>query len=224
MDSRPISYSPGKRDRNQTKWFTNQPDITKKKYVDIWAKYSLEDQQDPRKRKVFQEKLAEYIKIAKGSPKHLQIWFWDGAFEVANLHRHTAPHETGFSLRVIRRKSWSKKGKRRKVTGERSKGQVNVMGCLRYTDKKRINYLIKKGNADTFDEQLKMFNEFVKKEGVELGNKAEDFNERGPQIFMILDNASFHKRKDILIKIELELPQIRLEFLPTYSPDYNLIE
>ena len=110
------------------------------------------------------------------------------------------------------------------MTGERSKGKVNVMGCLRYTDKKRINYFIKKGNADTFYEQLKMLNEFVKKEWVDLGNKAEDFNEKGPQILIILDNASFHKRKDILIKIELELPKIRLEFLPTYSPDYNLIE
>jgi transposase len=98
------------------------------------------------------------------------------------------------------------------------------MGGLRYTDKKRINYFIKKGNADTFYEQLKMLNDFVKQEWVEQGNLLEEFENHGPKIVIILDNASFHKRKDILIQIEAELPQIRLEFLPPYSPDYNLIE
>lgn len=41
---------------------------------------------------------------------------------------------------------------------------------------------------------------------------------------IILDNASFHKRKDILVRIKAEMPNIILEFLPPYSPDYNLIE
>ena len=41
---------------------------------------------------------------------------------------------------------------------------------------------------------------------------------------IILDNASFHKKKDILDKIEKELPNIQLYFLPEYSPDYNLVE
>ena len=44
------------------------------------------------------------------------------------------------------------------------------------------------------------------------------------KIVIILDNASFHKRKDILEKIETEMPNFILEFLPPYSPDYNLIE
>ncbi len=48
----------------------------------------------------------------------------------------------------------------------------------------------------------------------------------GPKIVIILDPASFHKRKDILAKakIEAERPNIRLEFLPCYGPDFNLIE
>ena len=183
--------------------------LQKKKYVYIWAKYSLEDKQDPEKRKAFKEKLAEYLRIAKISPETLQVWFWD---------------ESGFSLRVIRRKGWGKKGKRKKVTGQRSKGRVNVMGGLRYTDKKRVSFFIKKGNADTFYEQLKMLNDFVRNEWVEKGNKLEDFQKDGPKILIVLDNASFHKRKDILSQIESELSNIRLEFLPPYSPDYNLIE
>jgi transposase len=42
----------------------------------------------------------------------------------------------------------------------------------------------------------------------------------GPKV-IILDNGIFHKRKDILAKIEAEMPKIRLEFLPPYSPDFN---
>ena len=56
------------------------------------------------------------------------------------------------------------------------------------------------------------------------GNNPQDFREKGPKIVIILDNASFHKKPEIIDKIESELPNIRLEFLPAYSPDYNLIE
>ncbi len=41
---------------------------------------------------------------------------------------------------------------------------------------------------------------------------------------VILDNASFHKRKDFISKISEELPNFILEFLPAYSPDYNIIK
>lgn len=139
----------------------------------------------------------------------LQVWFWD---------------ESGFSLRVIRRKNWGRKGSRKKVTGQRSNGRVNIMGGLRYHDKKRINFVIKKGNADVFYEQLKSLNDFLLEEWIEQGNASENFYENSAKIVIILDNASFHKRKDILEKIESEMPNIILEFLPEYSPDYNLIE
>ena len=41
---------------------------------------------------------------------------------------------------------------------------------------------------------------------------------------IILDIASFHKKKEILTEIDKNLPNIILELLPAYSPDYNLIE
>lgn len=183
--------------------------LEKKKYVYLWAKYSLEDKQNPEKRKAFKEKLTEYLRITLISPNRLQVWFWD---------------ESGFSLRVIRRKTWGRKGHRKKVTGQRRKGRVNIMGGLRYHDKKRINFVIKKGNADIFYEQIKQLNAWLLKEWIEQGNKIDDFKKSSAKIVIILDNASFHKRKDILEKIEAEMPNIILEFLPPYSPDYNLIE
>ena len=183
--------------------------LKRKKYVYIWAKYSLEDKQNQEQRELFKEKLDEYMKIAKEKPNRLQIWFWD---------------ECGFSLRVIRRRSWTRKGKRKKVKGQRRRGRVNMMGGLRYSDKKRVCFVIKKGDASTFYEQLIKLNEEIKKEWIGQGNREQDFEKIGPKILIILDNASFHKKREILTKITTNLPNIILEFLPAYSPDYNLIE
>jgi hypothetical protein len=45
---------------------------------------------------------------------------------------------------VIKRKTWGKKGHRKKVRGDRRKGRVNVMGAIRYSDKKRfVEFLVK---------------------------------------------------------------------------------
>ena len=125
--------------------------LKRKKYSYVWAKYSLESKQNPEKRAEFREKLAKYLAIAKDKPDSMQIWFGD---------------ETGFSLRVIRRKNWGKKGKRKKITGQRRRGRVNVMGGMREYDRKRLCFFIKKGDGDIFYEQLQQLNDFVKKEWV----------------------------------------------------------
>ena len=71
---------------------------------------------------------------------------------------------------------------------------------------------------------MKGFYKELVNEWVEKGNKAEDFKGKGQKIVVILDNSSFYKKEEILKKIEAEMPNIHLEFLPEYSPDYNLIE
>ena len=177
--------------------------------VYLWAKYSLEDKQDPEKRILFKQKLEEYLRIAKESPKLLQVWFWD---------------ESGFSLRVIRRKNWCLKGTRKKKRGDRRKGRINVMGGVRYSDKKRWIDFIPIGNSTNFYLVLQTFYEDLKQEWIEAGNLGEDFSKKGCKIVLILDNASFHKKEEILRKIAVEMPNLIIEFLPPYSPDYNLVE
>jgi transposase len=49
--------------------------LKSKKYVYLWAKYSLEDKQDTVERGLFKDKLAEYLRIAKESPAPLQVCF-----------------------------------------------------------------------------------------------------------------------------------------------------
>ena len=183
--------------------------LERKKYVYLWAKYSLESKRNPEKRKAFKKKIEEYLKIERENPERLQVWFW---------------YESGFSLKVIRRKNWGKKGKRKKVRGDRRKGRVNVMGALRYLDKKRFVEFLKKSNSKNFYEVLKIFNQELINEWIEAGNKREDFAKKGAKIVIILDNASFHKKEEYIEKIEKEMPNIHLEYLPEYSPDYNLIE
>jgi transposase len=177
--------------------------------VYIWAKYSLDDKKNPEKRKAFKEKIEEYLKIEKKRPDLMQVWFWD---------------ESGFSLRVIRRKDWCRKGRPKKVRGDRRKGRVNTMGGVRALDKKRFVEFVNKGNAENFYQVLKVFQQELINEWVEAGNQAEDFAEKGPKIIIVLDNASFHKKQEYLKRIETEMPNMHLEFLPEYSPDYNLAE
>jgi transposase len=165
------------------------------------------------------------LQIAKEFPKLLQVWFWD---------------ESGFSLRVIRRKNWCKKGSRTKKRGDRRKGRINVMGGVRYSDKKRWVDFIPTGNSVNFHLVLTTFYEDLKQEWIAAGNLAEDFQEKrsssgrvprpwnepkqGCKILMILDNASFHKKEETLQKIAAEMPNLIIEFLPPYSPEYNLVE
>ena len=209
MDSPKISNIFRKRDRNPTQWFASQEDIRAKKYVYLWAKYSLEAKRDPEKRKAFKQKLEEYLSIERLSPERVQVWFWD---------------ESGFSLRVIRRKTWGRKGSRKTVRGDRRKGRVTVMGALRQSDKKRFVEFLGKGNAANFSKVLEIFYQELVSEWVEAGNQAKDFAEKGAKIVIILDNASLHKKEECIKKIEAEMPNLHLEFLPEYSPDHNLIE
>jgi transposase len=98
------------------------------------------------------------------------------------------------------------------------------MGGLRFSDKKRVVDFISTGTGDSFFSVLKELYMEIQYEWAEGDRNIEDFEEIGPKIVIILDNASIHKRKDILEKIKKEMPNLILEFLPEYSPDYNLIE
>jgi transposase len=98
------------------------------------------------------------------------------------------------------------------------------MGAIRYSDKKRFVDFLKKSNSETFYEVLQSFYQEVIQEWVDRGNRTEEFSVNGSKIVIILDNASFHKKQEYIDKIESEMPNIHLEFIPEYSPDYNLME
>lgn len=82
------------------------------------------------------------------------------------------------------------------------------MGGVRLSDKKRIVDFISKGTGDSFFSVLHGFYEEVKQEWVGEGRRIEDFEQDGPKILIILDNASIHKKAEILEKIAKEMPNI----------------
>ena len=98
------------------------------------------------------------------------------------------------------------------------------MGGVRYSDKKRWVDFIPSGNAANFYAVLKNFYGDLRSEWILQGNLAENFQDKGCKFVIILDNASFHKKAEILQKIAAEMPNLIIEFLPKYSPDYNLVE
>ena len=210
MDSAEISNILGEIHRNKIKWRRILEDIKAKKYVYLWTNYSLESERNPEKITAFKIKIAdEYLKIKKETPERLKAWFWD---------------ESGFSLRATRRKNWCKKGSRKNVRGDRRKGRVNVMRGLKYSDKKRFVEFLNKGNSNNFYKVLKNFYRELIHEWVEAGNQGSQFAEKIAKIVIVLDNASFHKKEEYLKKNETEMPNLNLEIIPEYSPDYNLIE
>lgn len=94
----------------------------------------------------------------------------------------------------------------------------------RYSDKKRFIDFLDRSNSRNFYEVLKIFHQEIIIEWIEAGNNREDFVDKGAKIVIILDNANFHKKTEYIEKIKTEMPNIHLEYLPEYSPDYNLIE
>ena len=50
--------------------------ISKKKYVYLWSKYSLDHKQDPDKRKAFKEKLEEYLGLAESVVQVNTVWIF----------------------------------------------------------------------------------------------------------------------------------------------------
>lgn len=110
------------------------------------------------------------------------------------------------------------------MSGKRRKGRINVMGGLRLSDKKSYVDFLKKGTGRGFFNVLKEFYQYLKYEWENEKKYGENFDESDCKIVIVIDNASIHKTKEFLERINKEMPNLILEFLPEYSPDYNLIE
>ena len=80
-------------------------------------------------------------------------------------------------------KNWGKKGQRQRIPGQRRRGRINVMGAIRESDRQRVCFFIEKGNADIFLEQLQQFNELIKQEWVNKGNRSVDFQSHYLELF-----------------------------------------
>jgi transposase len=76
------------------------------------------------------------------------------------------------------------------------------MGAIRFSDKKRIIDFIPKGTGENFFKVLTEFYQELKNEWAGADRNIDDFERIGPKIVILLDNASIHKKKEILEKIQ----------------------
>ena len=105
--------------------------------------------------------------------------------------------------------SWSST-QSRVSKAQKTNGILNVFGVYDYTNNQMWTHGYKQKTG-------KQFLDFIKK----VDQKYDD-NVR--QIFLVLDNVSIHKSNKVKETLARHNPRIQLVFLPTRSPDLNLIE
>ena len=94
------------------------------------------------------------------------------------------------------------------------------MGRLDYHDRFPLSFFVEEGNGESFFEQLVLLNKFVYTEWVQPEDKSKLYERIDPRVLVILNNASYHKRQDIIERIEQSLPKIQRVFLTRLQPKF----
>lgn len=121
---------------------------------------------------------------------------------------------SGFNTMSCIPYAWQKKGETLELHSQRSK-QLNVLGFMRRNNQSFFHTVEGRVNSDTI---IEAFDEFVSR-------YADEYAETKCLNFVIIDNAPVHTSKKFLEKRDDWLIQgVVTHFLPTYSPELNLIE
>jgi transposase len=115
--------------------------------------------------------------------------------------------ETGFSLEPYVPYAWQEKGDQITVDSQRSK-RLNVFGILNRRQELEVFLFEGTINSDVVIACIDKFSETIRMETV-----------------LVIDNASIHTSNAFLEKqAEWKLKGLTIFFLPTYSPELNIIE
>jgi len=102
---------------------------------------------------------------------------------------------------------WIKKGEERPLKTNSGRQRINIHGAI---------------NIERLDTVVVEHEKVNSESTIELLKKIEEAYPAAPKIYVILDNARYHY--SVLVKEYLKNSRIELVFLPTYSPNLNLIE
>jgi transposase len=102
---------------------------------------------------------------------------------------------------------WIKRGEKRCLKTNSGRQRLNLHGAI---------------NAETLDVTIIESKTINAESTVNLLTAIEQAYPLSSEIFIILDNARYHYSKEV--KMYLENSKIKLVFLPSYSPNLNLIE
>ena len=102
---------------------------------------------------------------------------------------------------------WIEKGKKKELKSNTGRKRININGAL---DAEGYDIVIREDESINAQSTIKLFEEI------------ESRYDKAQKIYIIADNARYYRAK--LVKQYLESSRIRIEFLPSYSPNLNLIE
>lgn len=122
------------------------------------------------------------------------ILFGDGVHPTHNLHKT---------------KAWIKRGEEKQVRTNTGRKRLNINGAFNLETMTVTTHFSETINAQTT---------------MELFDKIQLVYKDKTTIYLIIDNATYYKNKDVKAYLEKPDCRIKLLFLPSYSPNLNYIE
>jgi transposase len=104
-------------------------------------------------------------------------------------------------------KAWIKKGCTKEIKSNSGRQRININGFY---------------NAETQEIIWQEDEKLNKESTISFFKKVESFYKDKSRVYLIVDNAKYYRNKDVLEYIDGS--KLELIFLPTYSPNLNLIE
>jgi len=135
-----------------------------------------------------------YEELVKNKQEDEVILFGDGVHPTHNLHKT---------------KAWIKRGEEKQVRTNTGRARLNINGAFNLETMTVTTHFSKTINAQTT---------------MELFDKIQIVYKDKTTIYLIIDNATYYKNKDVKAYLEKQDCRIKLLFLPSYSPNLNFIE
>ena len=135
-----------------------------------------------------------YEELSENKREDEVILFGDGVHPTHSLHKTRA---------------WIKKGEEKQVRTNTGRKRLNINGALNLETLQVTTHFSETINAQT---------------SMELFDKIQLAYEDKTTIYLIIDNATYYKNKDVKAYLEKKDCRIKLIFLPSYSPNLNFIE
>ena len=138
--------------------------------------------------------LREYRKLLKTKGNNEPVYFGD------------ACHPQWNSIPAY---GWIRRGKEKELQSNSGRKRVNINGAVNIASLETVTDFSKKINKES---------------SLRLCRKIEARHPNAKKIHLFLDNASYYKAKWLEEQLKLRRSKIVLHFLPSYSPNLNLIE
>lgn len=110
---------------------------------------------------------------------------------------------------IQKTKAWVKKGEEKQVRTNTGRKRLNINGALNLETMTVTSYFSETINAQTT---------------IELFDKIQLAYRDKTTIYLMIDNATYYKNKEVKAYLERKDCRIKVIFLPSYSPNLNFIE